>query len=214
MFISRKSYKPKTKHLKQEVVSDLWHTGLANFNHNNYVTGLGKSLYLLKLISGHIETNSIILELGCSVGRNLNILRAYGYRPFGVEYSRKAITKKTTTCPINVCSIENYYENYHKAGIMEILGNKIDLTFSMISLGFLMPESEWVFKEMVETSRYIATIENEVDGEPEYVARDYREIFTNLGCKQVKHLGTNFNPFFDGFWEKPGRVHGRLFKVK
>jgi SAM-dependent methyltransferase len=164
-----------------------------------YVEG-ERSKFLLELISNiNINKESSILELGCNVGRNLNILYINGYTNLsGIEININAKPIMKTEFPFiynNATLYWNSIENIIKSI------SQSDIIFTMAVLEHIHPDSEWIFKEMFrKTNKYIITIEDECVKSNRHFVRNYKDVFEDFGttqiyeqnCMDIFELGTDF----------------------
>lgn len=164
--------------------------------------------------SPEITSDMSIFELGCNCGVNLNWLSTYGYSKFGgIDINKNAIRK-----------MKEYYSKIYKNGkfhigsledkLSKINTKEYDVVFSMATLQHIHTTADNIFPEIVRiANKYILTLENESVNHGYMFARNYKEVFENLGCKEIKsmeirkatHPNTNRN------------YHGytmRLFEVK
>ncbi len=139
-----------------------------------------------------LKNNARILEVGCNIGRNLDMLRRKGYTNLsGVEINYEAVQlmkdhygKTFQASEIANSSIENY----------PIKFGGFDLIFTMAVLMHLPYDSDWVFDKLVKgTKKYLLIIEEEdcVKSWSHY-PRDYKKMFENLGMKQMYELKNVF----------------------
>ena len=144
------------------------------------------SNFLMGFIRKYIKKDEKILELGCNVGRNLNHLFKAGYKKlYGIEINKEAIIllKKTypdLTARVYLDTIENKIRK---------LQNNHYVIFTVAVLQHLPPESDWVFKEIVKTTKkHLIIIESEKHKTDRLFIRNYKTIFENLGMKQIKEM--------------------------
>lgn len=131
----------------------------------------------------YVPRDAAILELGCSVGRNLNFLRRAGYpRLTGVEINGRAVGLATRHFGpeianlITISSIEDY--------LMQAVA--FDVVFTSGVLMHIHPDSEWIFERMADAARRLVMIaEVEKPTGPYRWARQYRPIFEGFGFEQV-----------------------------
>lgn len=163
---------------------------------DKYVPGDERSWYLVTLLS-MISPKERILELGCNVGRNLKVLYEHGLRNLtGVDISDIAISQTIAPQGVTlVCaSIENFLRSTH---------TEYDVIFTMAVLEHIHPKSEWIFREMVDRTRFIITIEDERSSTWRHYPRLYKSIFEPLGMKQVYEENCKHIPMLNpGFWAR------------
>ena len=151
----------------------------------DYVPLLERSQFLLGIISAY-ASQAKILEIGCNVGRNLNCLYNSGYQNLtGIEISKNAIEELAKQFPqlIENCNIIN---GSIEDQIINFNSNGFDIVFTMAVLVHVHPESEWIFKEMVNiTGKYLIVIEDEVRTTWRHFSRKYKEIFESYNMQQI-----------------------------
>ena len=123
-----------------------------------------------------------ILELGCSVGRNLAALKQNGFKdlqgieinPEAVHLGRDVFDLKDIT--IHVGSIEKLIS----------IGTPVDVIFTQSVFMHLPPSSDWIYSLVASKARK-AVITTEVEYRSDQLVwrRDYRVIFEGLGMKQI-----------------------------
>ena len=149
------------------------------------------SEYLVSLIKQFLKSDASILELGCSIGRNLHQLWKADYHNLsGIEINPEALKLMKQNFP-------DMQVETHQGSIedrIEELG-EYDLVFTIAVLEHIHSDSEWVFSEMArKAKRYLITIEGEEKNVSElHFPRNYKDIFEGLGLHQVfeKHLSRN-----------------------
>lgn len=134
------------------------------------------------LLSIGVTSNHTILEIGCNSGRNLMHLWKAGYRRLkGIEINPEAVKLMHDRLP--------YLKADVRVGPVEKVLPKIeavDVIFTLAVLVHIHPESEFIFREMVNRARrYIVTIEDEHTEGTRHCARNYQEVFESLGMKQI-----------------------------
>jgi len=154
--------------------------------HNNprfYTTDTsGKKEILLGLMEKYVKKTDSILEIGCNVGRNLNVLAEAGYTSLhGVEINKEAIVAMKQFFPhlkadIHVGALEDLVEDLPK----------FDVIFSLAVFEHIPTESEWVFPEIEEkVKKYLFTIEDEKNSTWRHFPRNYRTFFPALTHLEV-----------------------------
>ena len=139
-----------------------------------------------------VQKTDKILELGCNSGANLNHLRNLGYTDLsGIEINKKAIKLMSEIFPDTYSSSNIYIGNIEKT-LSQIPDKSIDITFSIATLEHIHPDSEKeVFTEIKRiTKKYIVTIEDEdisINRIDRLFVRNYKHIFGNIGCIEIKH---------------------------
>jgi len=193
-------------------IHDYWKNPSENNLPEKYVNPKGnliRSKMLIRLIKENTDlTNqSSILELGCNVGRNLNLLMEDGFQNIhGIEINQHAIKKMQEIYPnlrkhakITTNSLENTLKEFPK--------NYFGLVFTMAVLEHIHKDSEWVFTEIKRiTKKYLITIEDEKTISDRHFPRNYGDIFERLDMKQIFCYDCNEMPN----WK--GNFHARIFK--
>jgi len=165
----------------------LWTGYMSEKRIREHAVPVERSKYLLDKIKEHckISKTDSVLEVGCSVGRNLNYLYENEFSNlYGIEINERAIEimhelYPKLTAKVLVGPVEKQ--------IKEIKDNEISITFSMAVLMHINPQSHFIFREISRiTKDYIITIENEKEySPPSLFVRDYGKIFSELGWKQI-----------------------------
>lgn len=151
-----------------------------------YIQGNYKSEFLYKFLP-ELEPSLPILELGCNVGRNLNYLFTKGFSNLsGVEINEHAVKLMEKTYPEFYRQATIYNDTIEET-IKKIPEKSFELVFTMAVLEHIHPNSEFIFNEIIRISKkYIITIEDEIHDTHRHKARNYKEIFGNLGAKEIK----------------------------
>src|SRR5262245_4892032 len=145
-----------------------------------------RSSALLGHVERLVERDAAILEVGCNAGRNLNHLYRHGFAnlsaieisPAAIAFFREAFPDTAKAVDIRVGSLEDLLSSYPD--------KRFDLLFSMAVMMHIHPDSDFVFPQMVRSSRMILTIENEHEStSARTFKRDYRMVFENLGARQI-----------------------------
>lgn len=147
-----------------------------------YAKHTERSDYLLSLMGKYVGKQDSILEIGCNVGRNLNALFNSGYKNLtGVEISKRAIEESRRQYPhLEVTLRNSSVEDWVKEK------DEYDCIFSMAVMVHLPYESDWVLKEISKkTRKVLITIEDEENITWKHFPRNYGEIFTKFGWKQI-----------------------------
>lgn len=93
-FVSSRLYRKIFYHPKsRNELHQYWRQPWDGFNlPQDYLKGEARSQFLGEIMNKYAKPNSIILEVGCNVGRNLNYLFLAGFRRLsGIEISEKAV---------------------------------------------------------------------------------------------------------------------------
>lgn len=170
--------------------------------------------FLDQFWASHINQKNSILELGCNCGANLNHLRNMGYSALsGVEINETAIEQMRLCFPdliknttISIGSLEEL--------LPELPSNSVDVVFTMAVLMHIHPTANSIFREMIRVAkRFICTLELESANCSYVFARNYRRVFTRLGCSQLKSalITREAFPFVDKGYD--GYI-SRLFVVQ
>jgi len=125
-----------------------------------------------------------ILEIGSSVGRNLDLLLKDGFNnltgveinPISIEYMEKYFPELNEKITIYQSSIENCIKLFSD--------NQFDLVFTMAVLEHIHPDSEWIFKEIARITKGLITIEDEKNTNQRVFKRNYFDIFSKFGMEQ------------------------------
>lgn len=159
----------------------------------SYLLGREKSYYLLRLMA-QVPYDWTVLELGCNVGRNLNVLHQEGYRNIcGIDISERAIAVGRKTFP-DIAPFMYQEEMADWAGS----GSQHDLIFTMAVLAHLHPDQEFVLSAIgARATGMIITIENEQTRDGKHEPRNYRQVFEPLGWHQTFMEVPDQLPFFD-----------------
>ncbi len=153
------------------------------------------------MIEKYADHQSRILEIGCNVGRNLNCLYTAGFRRLeGIEISEEAVELLKQSYPEMGGN-----SGIHNAPVEDIIkefeDGEFDIVFTMAVLEHIHRDSEWIFAEMVRTTRgFLVTVEDERGISWRHFPRNYRKVFERLGLKQIEEfkcdevdgLGRNF----------------------
>jgi len=155
----------------------------------NYIQGDEISELVLRIMDEYVERESKVLEIGCNIGRNLNLLNKNGYKELtGVDICGIALELLKTTynglseaCELYKSSIEDM--------ITKIPDRAYKVIYTTAVLEHLHIDSEWVFGGMARiTDDYLVTIEDELSVSCRTFPRNYREVFEALGMVQMKAI--------------------------
>jgi SAM-dependent methyltransferase len=165
----------------------------AYYGHKDY------SIRLLRAIHAHnTEENPSILELGCSVGRNLHYLLEAGYTKLtGIEINPDAVARAMTwvdgqNVADKVSVIEGSIENY----LAEPAARSKGIIFTQSVLMHLPPTSEWVFEAMKERAASLIVVHEvekvrevkavrDIGGDLRW-ARNYRSVFEDENWDMIE----------------------------
>lgn len=130
-----------------------------------------------------------ILELGCNIGRNLAWLRRQGFQALGgIEINPHAIKAMKDLYPTTAGVAEITSDSLENA-LPKCATDAYQVVFTMAVLTHIHPDSDFIFDHMVRIARrYVFTIEDEGTSGSANFQRDYEEVFTRRGCRQVRAL--------------------------
>lgn len=152
-----------------------------------------RSIYLTRVIEKLFPNkNTLILELDCGTGRNLNYLYSNGYTNIcGIEQSNIYVEALIKNFP--------HLEPRIMRGLIEKVLPKMfstfDLIFTMAVLQHI-PKSN-IFPEITKRTDYLLTIENEKSTNWNIYKRNYKEVFEHYGMTQIR--AWNFPPLSSDF---------------
>jgi SAM-dependent methyltransferase len=149
----------------------------------------------------YLDTDAAVLEVGCSSGRHLEVLRRAGFEDLtGIDLNDEAFDVMAEEYP-------TLHEtgDFHVGAIEDILPdfpeNRFDAVYSVETLQHVHPEDAWVFGELLRVSDdLLVTVENEGNGaergtegnEVSYVNddfplyhRNWRDVFAGLGAVEL-----------------------------
>lgn len=196
---------------KKEIMNGRFHQGSSNEQEiqqywlnrsmetiEKYAIGMEKSAFLYEQILklSDLDKHDPILEIGCSVGRNLLFLWEKGYTNlWGVELNPKAVSYMRKNQP-EFYNNSNILTGSIEERVNEFRDNQFKLTFTMATFQYIPPSNNFVFAEIARiTSKYIITIEREnfAPLKIEY-PRDYDKIFEKLvGWSQFAEVKCNIS---------------------
>lgn len=192
-FIYKIKQKIKLKriiHKSLEKTHQYWKTPYNNENLPElYLKGLEKSRFLLDLIIKYTSKESKILEIGCNIGRNLDVLYSAGFKNLetieisktALDFLKKYFPKMADNIKIHNIAIENIIKDFSD--------NTFELVFTMAVLEHIHDKSSWIFKEIVRiTKNYLITIEDEKGISWRHFPRNYKKIFESLKTIQIKEI--------------------------
>lgn len=142
---------------------------------------------LVSVMRKFAEKDDVILEPGCSAGRNLIALHKEGFKHLvGIDAHKEAIDALRKECP----AVSAVYGDLDKMELPEA-----DIIFTMSLLYLLDDES--IFQKIAhKAKKYVMTFEGERgqhDAQHYLHDRNYQDIFTGLGMTQVFE-DTGFGP--------------------
>jgi len=161
---------------------------LANQPHT-YIEGELRSQFLLRLIRECTTKDGKILEIGCNVGRNLNALYLDGYKSLcGIEICTDALELLRQTYP-SLGKNCRFYNAPVEDAIGSISDREYNTVFTLAVLEHIHPDSEWIFHHVTRVAKkHLITIEDEHCYSGRHFPRNYREVFENLGMRQIKEV--------------------------
>ncbi|ESP88234.1 class I SAM-dependent methyltransferase [Candidatus Halobonum tyrrellensis] len=163
----------------------------------------GTSETLRSVLEFYLDDDAAILEVGCGSGRHLDHLREAGFENLaGVDINAESFDVMAETYPDLAATGE-----FHAGAIEDLLpefdDDAFDAVYSVETLQHIHPDDAWVFEELTRvTGDLLVTVENEGNGaergregsEVSYVNdefplyhRDWKAVFSELGCVQVVH---------------------------
>lgn len=175
---------------------DYWRNPVTgNNNPRTYVKDTsGKKEMLLAVMEKYASKKDSILEIGCNIGRNLNVLFEAGYTNLtGVEINEDAVKMGKDLFP-------NLKADIRIGAIEDLLSDlpKHDVIFSIAVFEHIPTESEWVFEEIEKkVKKVLITIEDEKNQSWKHFPRNYKEVFKNL--TQVSESTQLVGGELDGF---------------
>ncbi|MBC7099527.1 class I SAM-dependent methyltransferase [Candidatus Bipolaricaulota bacterium] len=127
-----------------------------------------------------VNRNSVVLDVGCGIGRVERYLAPYCKEIFGVDISRRKIAKKSLKNHENVHFIKN---NGRDLSIFE--NNKFDFIFSILVLQHLEKEDAYNYiKEMYRVLKPKGTIYLQF---PNLLSEEYFKTFVDYAEKGSRH---------------------------
>lgn len=198
-------YKKLVHHPKdREELHQYWRQPWNGINlPQDYLKGEARSRFLVEIMKKYVEPVSMILEIGCNVGRNLNYLfQADFHKLSGIEISEKAVQLLKQSYP-EMASQTQIYNVPIEEVIRDCKDSEFDTVFTMAVLEHIHKSSEWIFPEIVRITKiFLITIEDERGLSWRQFPRNYKKIFESLGMKQIEvincgdidglELGRNF----------------------
>ncbi len=170
----------------RKVLHEYWKNPEKENSPRKYIgspNGIKRSNYLAGLVREHAPKNSSILEPGCNVGRNLNVLWGAGYKDLsGLEINQRASVLMLKTFPHMAARI---YQ-----GPIELTVDSLpvfDLVFTMAFLVHLHTDSEWVFEKLANCAgKTIITVEDETSKGSRHFSRNYEDVFSQFRFEQLQ----------------------------
>lgn len=181
-----KIYKPQKTRLE---LHEYWKNPSDAGNYASaYFQGAERSYYLLEIFeSFNIDKLSSILEIGCNVGRNLNVLYSSGFKNLSaVEISTIALENFKIKSP-EVFSKTKIFIGPVEEKLVELQINSMDVVFTMAVLEHIHDDViNEVIVNMIRTARkYIFLIEDEFDISERHFPRNYKTLFECHNIQQI-----------------------------
>lgn len=178
--------------MSEEQCSEFWSSRSSNDEDDNHTkTYSDKDLNIVNAMhefwKDFIALDDNVLELGCNCGANLNGLFKLGYKDLnGVEINNKAIDWMKSVFP-EMASKTTVHQGLLQNVVPDLKSNSYDLIFTMAVLIHVHPKSNFLFQEMKRVAKkYVAVVECETANCNYVFARNYKRMFEQLGCKEVK----------------------------
>lgn len=173
-----------------------WASRSSHSSPNHPATYVAKSPAIVDFLHGfwtpEVGPDSSILELGSNAGPNLDHLRKLGYsdlsgveiNPTAIEAMRKAFPDLAGTARISNGSLEGVVPTLAK--------DSATVVFTMAVMIHVHPSSHHLFSHVVRVARdYVCVVEAETVTLSYIFARNYRRVFEDLGCTQLKSVMIN-----------------------
>lgn len=175
-----------TKFIPAQALHRYWRNPNYLNDPKDYKDCIERSIKLLDIFNEFCSKDYRIIELGCGIGRNLDILYQNGYKNlFGMDIYDKALEMGKAfypdtmgKIPLLCSSIEDY--------IVANQNIKFDVVFTMGVLMHIHPSSSWVFRyitNMVE--KYLITAEEEGSIADRVLPYKFKDIFEDCGMKPI-----------------------------
>ena len=172
-------------HLSLEAVQQYWRESKEDPLRYVYADRF-RSERLVQLISDYVPLDGRVLEIGTNAGRNLYCLYESGFKDlWGIEISEKAINfmkkyyPELNSVPIFNGPVEECIESYSD--------RFFDCAFTMAVFEHVHHESYWIFSHVARIAKVVITVEDELRNGPRHFARNYEQVFTQYGMRQL-HL--------------------------
>ncbi len=179
----------------REEIHEYWKHSPAKGN----LRGRDRSLFLVEIVKRYVTPPASILEIGCSVGRNLNYLFLNGFQNLaGIEINEEAVRLLEQSFP-KLAEQAVIYNESAEGALGKIPNEEFTLVFTMAVLQHIHPSSEFIFGEIARiTGCYLITIEIEHLRAWSTFPRNYKTIFESLGFKQVEEIDCSGVPLLGG----------------
>ena len=149
----------------------------------------------------YLDDGASILEIGCGSGRHLAHLRDRGFENLaGVDINPDSFEVMTERYP-RLAETGTFLTGAVEDLLPEYDDGAFDAVYSVETLQHIHPDDEWVFEELTRvTDDLLVTAENEgnspqrgrgeaevsrVNDEFPLYHRDWKAVFTDLGCAQL-----------------------------
>jgi SAM-dependent methyltransferase len=149
----------------------------------------------------YVDEDAAVLEVGCGSGRHLEQLRQRGYENLaGVDINDDAFDVMAEQYP-RLAETGTFHTGAIEDLVPEFDDGEFDVVYSVETLQHVHPDDEWVFEELARiTGDLLVTAENEgnspergrgeaevshVNDEFPLYHRDWKAVFTGLGCAQL-----------------------------
>ncbi|WP_436930816.1 class I SAM-dependent methyltransferase [Halosimplex halobium] len=149
----------------------------------------------------YLDDGAAILEVGCGSGRHLAHLRDRGFENLaGIDINADSFDVMADRYP-RLAETGDFRTGAVEDLLPEYDDGAFDAVFSVETLQHIHPDDEWVFAELTRiTADLLVTAENEgnspqrgrgeaevsrVDDEFPLFHRDWKAVFTDLGCAQL-----------------------------
>lgn len=166
------------------------------------------------LLDNNVDTDDEIIELGCNIGRHLNYLHENGYELlYGIELNEDAVSTMEDEYP-DMYNCSNIYNSTIEEKIKCFDENQFQALFSITVFQHIHKDSNWIFDEIARvTNNIIITIELEepyILNKWHYHYRNYNDIFSKRGFRQILEMEAENAPIANHLKDKPHKV--RVFK--
>lgn len=156
--------------------------------------------YVANTAAQFLPMNAKILEIGCGVGSNLDLVHQRGFKGLtGVDINADALKLFSACFPTAAASTTIHHGAIEDA-IPRFQDRLFDFVFSIGVLQHIHYDHEWIFPHLARIgSRYLLTIEEEYQHSKRKFPRDYQRVFEPLGFRQCREdAGASF--LGPGFW--------------
>lgn len=148
-----------------------------------YIAGRPRSEAVVSRLAAQGLTSGRVLEVGCNVGRNLDVLRAAGFEVEGIEINRRAIDLMARHHPQLAAS------NIHEGAaedILPTLDGPYDVVMTMAVLEHIHPDViDLIADQMARLGEWILTVEPFGHLSSRQFPHDVERLFTSRGMRQV-----------------------------